>query len=218
MLYWAVQLGLQDVWPEVIGSAEKFAVAMRPFKIPSEILEAYRARLMPAGNTSWVQFVRAYPQSPQPFPVVVVQRVQQPATEIPLGMYGGRRDVDEDDPEAGEEEVDEMIVSEVVVVHTFAPHETLSAVVHQVIFYLLGQRIDWLHDQAGFTGLYFVEGGDIQAVENLVPEHLGQFVTVQRWQGQYVITTATRPIVAKPAAVYPVDVVVNAIPGGVEPL
>ena len=152
--------------------------------------------LAPNGDATKVKFLTAFNQALPDNPQVVVKAEEVPADKTPLGyvarVEGGKR-------------YREIAVNEVVTIQCYAHNQGHVTALHWAMRAAMMGRLKWFTG-AGYSGLFYLGGTDLEPEPDFMPEMLGIYRMQQRWQAQTQIPGADEAIPQKTALVAAFDV------------
>lgn len=198
---------LRDAWLDLTATSQDFSRIFSGFTIGtagnwSSIIDEWYAALSPP---DLVKFRTAYNLDAQQFPQVVVTLEEEPLDEQPLGFDFGRTVT---------EQSFGMYLRQTAVCRVFAQHAEHVRVLHEFVrqSMMLGVAA---FARAGFCGLQFEGGSDLQPSAEDMPELLGISIRTQRWTTSFSPQVTQEHGGIKPAFVHADDITIGGVRGGV---
>jgi hypothetical protein len=209
-----------------VASSKKFKSLFEG--VTDSVLEEWYQSLAPEGDHTKVEFRPAYVPEQTKFPCVVIQYEDAPEEEAPMGYMGGHYNYTKDvlDPVTGITTATKfvgdrnvaLLLRQTARVHILTSHPELTRALHIVLIgAALSSRMAFF--DLGYRDLEYLGAADLSVEEGLMPEDLGVFIRVQRYQARsHFELNDEHTFTSGEVFIHASDIFVDGLQGGVDPI
>ena len=175
--------------------------------VPSSLAEEWRTELISKN----VEFTAAYSPGETKFPAVFTRLEDEKLAVQPLSFHINDSQV----IDGIKREIVGFEVEETAGIYILAPSAELARALFVAIRAIMVSAKTWLINDAGYSTIEYLGGGDLDPETALFPEGLGIFTRVMRWKAQSTVRIPEIDFVSKPVFVHASDVTIGEHAGGV---
>lgn len=198
-------IAIKAAWETYAGNQALFT-GLFP-SVESSVSSAWYNKLYPGGSADLLEIRPAYVPEQTKLPCVIIQYSDEPEDSSPMNYFGG--------VEAGSHKTVCLMIRQMAQCHIFTSHPETTRAVHIALLTGLLAKRSVLYN-AGYQDLEYTGGGDLSVEQNLMPNDLGAFVRIQRWQARGTLEFTESPVAGKPVLVTSTDITTDGNIGGVE--